>query len=63
MELATIATPNLPELRRLTSEEDPVAAARAIEAGLFVVAAAQSGRHEDGRCLVPHRWGAPCRVR
>src|SRR5688572_26551154 len=27
MDLATIATPNLPELRRLTSEEDPVAGA------------------------------------
>ena len=27
MDVATIATPNLPELKRLTSEEDPVAAA------------------------------------
>ncbi len=27
MDVATIATPNLPELNRLTSEEDPVAAA------------------------------------
>ena len=27
MDVATIATPNLPELERLTSEEDPVAAA------------------------------------
>ena len=27
MDVATIATPNLPELQRLTSEEDPVAAA------------------------------------
>ena len=36
--------------------------ARAIEAGLFVVAAAQSGRHEDGRetyghSLVVDPWG------
>ena len=29
MDVATIATPNLPELKRLTSEEDPVAAALA----------------------------------
>ena len=27
MDVATIATPNLPELKRLTGEEDPVAAA------------------------------------
>jgi predicted amidohydrolase len=36
--------------------------ARAIEAGVFVVAAAQSGRHEDGRetfghSLVVDPWG------
>jgi predicted amidohydrolase len=36
--------------------------ARAIEAGLFVVAAAQAGRHEDGRqtyghSLVVDPWG------
>jgi predicted amidohydrolase len=36
--------------------------ARAIEAGLFVVAAAQSGRHEDGRSTYGHSlvvdpWG------
>ena len=36
--------------------------ARAIEAGLFVIAAAQSGRHEDGRetfghSLVVDPWG------
>ena len=36
--------------------------ARAIEAGLFVVAAAQSGRHEDGRATFGHSlvvdpWG------
>jgi len=36
--------------------------ARAIEAGLFVVAAAQAGRHEDGRqtyghSLVIDPWG------
>ena len=30
MDLSTIATPNLPELRRLTSEDDPVAAALAL---------------------------------
>ena len=37
--------------------------ARAIEAGLFVVAAAQVGRHEDGRSTFGHSlvvdpWGA-----
>ena len=43
MDVATIATPNLPELKRLTSEEDPVAAA------LHLVGAAWLRGADQGR--------------
>ncbi len=50
MELATIATPNLPELRRLTSEEDPVAAALHLvdQHGCAVLV---KGGHDEGEAL------------
>jgi len=50
MELATIATPNLPELRRLTSEEDPVAAALHL-VGKHGCAVLIKGGHEEGEAL------------
>ena len=48
--VATIATPNLPELKRLTSEEDPVAAALSLvsEHGCAVLI---KGGHEEGDAL------------
>ncbi|HET9354661.1 MAG TPA: bifunctional hydroxymethylpyrimidine kinase/phosphomethylpyrimidine kinase [Sphingomicrobium sp.] len=50
MAIATIATPNLPELRRLTSEEDPVAAALHLvsEHGCAVLV---KGGHDEGEAL------------
>jgi hydroxymethylpyrimidine/phosphomethylpyrimidine kinase len=50
LELATIATPNLPELKRLTQEEDPVAAALSLvsEHGCAVLI---KGGHEEGDAL------------
>jgi hydroxymethylpyrimidine/phosphomethylpyrimidine kinase len=50
MDLATIATPNLPELRRLTSEEDPVAAALHL-VGKHGCAVLIKGGHEEGEAL------------
>ena len=50
MELATIATPNLSELRRLTSEEDPVAAALHL-VGKHGCAVLIKGGHEEGEAL------------
>jgi hydroxymethylpyrimidine/phosphomethylpyrimidine kinase len=50
MEVATIVTPNLPELKRLTSEEDPVAAALHLvsDHGCAVLI---KGGHEEGDAL------------
>ena len=50
MAIATIATPNLPELKRLTAEEDPVAAALSLvsEHGCAVLI---KGGHEEGDAL------------
>jgi hydroxymethylpyrimidine/phosphomethylpyrimidine kinase len=50
LDVATIATPNLPELKRLTSEEDPVAAALSLvsEHGCAVLI---KGGHEEGDAL------------
>ncbi|MEO5612733.1 MAG: bifunctional hydroxymethylpyrimidine kinase/phosphomethylpyrimidine kinase [Sphingomicrobium sp.] len=50
LEIATIATPNLPELKRLTHEEDPVAAALSLvsEYGCAVLI---KGGHEEGDAL------------
>ena len=50
MGIATIATPNLPELKRLTAEEDPVAAALHLvsEHGCSVLI---KGGHEEGDAL------------
>jgi hydroxymethylpyrimidine/phosphomethylpyrimidine kinase len=50
LELATIATPNLPELKRLTQEEDPVAAALNLVSkhGCAVLI---KGGHEEGDAL------------
>ena len=50
MERATIATPNLPELRRLTSEEDPIAAALHL-VGKHGCAVLVKGGHEEGDAL------------
>ena len=50
MDVATIATPNLPELKRLTSEEDPVAAALHL-VGEHGCAVLIKGGHEDGDAL------------
>jgi hydroxymethylpyrimidine/phosphomethylpyrimidine kinase len=50
MELATIATPNLPELRRLTSEDDPVAAALNLVAA-HGCAVLVKGGHDEGEAL------------
>src|SRR6476659_10005422 len=50
MAIATIATPNLPELKRLSSEDDPVAAALSLvsEYGCAVLI---KGGHEEGDAL------------
>ena len=50
MDVATITTPNLPELKRLTHEEDPVAAALSLvsEYGCAVLI---KGGHEEGDAL------------
>ena len=50
MKVATIATPNLPELSRLTSEEDPVAAALHL-VGEHGCAVLIKGGHEEGDAL------------
>ena len=50
MDIATVATPNLPELRRLTSEEDPVAAALYL-VGQHGCAVLIKGGHEEGDAL------------
>jgi len=50
MDVATIATPNLPELGRLTSEEDPVAAALHL-VGEHGCAVLIKGGHEEGDAL------------
>jgi hydroxymethylpyrimidine/phosphomethylpyrimidine kinase len=50
MNVATIATPNLPELKRLTSEEDPVAAALHL-VGRHGCAVLIKGGHEEGDAL------------
>jgi hydroxymethylpyrimidine/phosphomethylpyrimidine kinase len=50
MDVATIATPNLPELKRLTSEEDPVAAALQL-VGCHGCAILIKGGHEEGDAL------------
>jgi hydroxymethylpyrimidine/phosphomethylpyrimidine kinase len=48
--VATIATPNLPELKRLTSEEDPVAAALHL-VGEHGCAVLIKGGHDEGDAL------------
>jgi hydroxymethylpyrimidine/phosphomethylpyrimidine kinase len=50
MDVATIATPNLPELKRLTSEEDPVSAALNL-VGAHGCAVLIKGGHEEGEAL------------
>src|SRR5437764_9698939 len=50
MDVATITTPNLPELKRLTSEEDPVSAALAL-VGAHGCAVLIKGGHEEGEAL------------
>jgi hydroxymethylpyrimidine/phosphomethylpyrimidine kinase len=50
MKLATIATPNLPELKALTSEEDPVAAALHL-VGEHGCAILVKGGHEEGEAV------------
>jgi len=50
MDIATIATPNLPELKRLTAEEDPVAAALALVSA-HGCAVLIKGGHEEGDAL------------
>ena len=50
MDVATIATPNLPELKRLTLEEDPVAAALHL-VGRHGCAILIKGGHEEGDAL------------
>jgi hydroxymethylpyrimidine/phosphomethylpyrimidine kinase len=50
MDVATIATPNLPELNRLTSEEDPVSAALHL-VGAHGCAVLIKGGHEEGDAL------------
>lgn len=50
MDIATLATPNLPELHRLTSEEDPVAAALQL-VGRHGCAVLIKGGHEEGDAL------------
>jgi len=50
MDVATIATPNLPELNRLTSEDDPVSAALHL-VGAHGCAVLIKGGHEEGDAL------------
>ena len=50
MDVATIATPNLPELKRLASEEDPVAAALHL-VGEHGCAVLIKGGHDEGDAL------------
>lgn len=50
MDVATIATPNLPELKRLTFEEDPVAAALHL-VGEHGCAVLIKGGHDEGDAL------------
>ncbi len=50
MAIATIATPNLPELRRLTSEDDPVAAALHL-VGEHGCAVLVKGGHDEGEVV------------
>jgi hydroxymethylpyrimidine kinase/phosphomethylpyrimidine kinase len=50
MDVATLATPNLPELNRLTSEEDPVAAALHL-VGKHGCAVLIKGGHDEGDAL------------
>jgi hydroxymethylpyrimidine/phosphomethylpyrimidine kinase len=50
MDVATIATPNLPELKRLTSEEDPVSAALHL-VGAHGCAVLIKGGHDEGEAL------------
>jgi hydroxymethylpyrimidine/phosphomethylpyrimidine kinase len=50
MKVATIATPNLPELKRLTAEDDPVAAALHL-VGEHGCAVLIKGGHEEGDAL------------
>jgi len=50
MDVATIATPNLPELKRLTSEDDPVSAALHL-VGAHGCAVLIKGGHEEGEAL------------
>ena len=50
MEIATIATPNMPELKRLTSEDDPVSAALHL-VGAHGCAVLIKGGHEEGEVL------------
>ena len=50
MDLATIATPNMPEIQRLTGEEDPVAAALHL-VGKHGCAVLIKGGHEEGDAL------------
>ena len=50
MDVATIATPNLPELRRLSGEEDPVAGALQL-VGQHGCAVLIKGGHEEGDAL------------
>ncbi len=50
MDLATIATPNMPEIKRLTGEDDPVAAALHL-VGKHGCAVLIKGGHEEGDAL------------
>jgi len=50
MEVATITTPNLPELKRLTAEDDPVSAALAL-VGAHGCAVLIKGGHDEGDAL------------
>ncbi|MES2147164.1 MAG: bifunctional hydroxymethylpyrimidine kinase/phosphomethylpyrimidine kinase, partial [Pseudomonadota bacterium] len=50
MSVATIATPNLPELQRLTSEDDPVSAALHL-VGQYGCAVLIKGGHDEGDAL------------
>lgn len=50
MRIATLATPNLPELQRLTSEEDPVSAALHL-VGEYGCAVLIKGGHDEGDAL------------
>jgi len=50
MDIATVATPNLPELRRLTGEEDPVSGALSL-VGKHGCSVLIKGGHEEGEAL------------